>query len=188
MIGETCEVLRLQLSDACWLRLLEDSDADELYALIDANRAYLSRWMPWASTQSLDDTLEFIRTTRRQLAENDGFQAAIIFEGNIIGVVGFHAVDWTHRTTSIGYWLAEQHQGNGTMTQAAHALVDHALGTWELNRVEIRSAPENLRSRAIAERLGFREEGTLQQAEQIGDRYLDNVVCALLASDWATLE
>jgi ribosomal-protein-serine acetyltransferase len=176
-------VLQLQLSDVCWLRLLEDADADELYALIDGNRAYLSRWMPWASAQSLDDTLEFIRTTRRQLHENNGFQTAILFEDSIIGVIGFHAVDWTHRTTSIGYWLAEEHQGNGTMTQAVRALVDHALGTWQLNRVEIRSAPENVRSRAIAERLGFCEEGTLHQAERIGDGYLDNVVYALLASD-----
>jgi ribosomal-protein-serine acetyltransferase len=181
-------VLQLQLSETCWLRLLKDSDADELYALIDANRAYLSQWMPWPSAQTLDDTSNFIRTTRRQLAENNGFQAAIVFESSIIGVIGFHAVHWEHRTTSIGYWLAEKHQGKGTMTQAMRSLVEHALGTWQLNRVEIRVAPENARSRAIAERLGFREEGILRKIERIGDRYLDGVVYAMLASDWTPPE
>jgi hypothetical protein len=43
-------------------------------------------------------------------------------------------------------------------------------------RVEIRAAPANARSRAIPERLGFTQEGTLRQVERGGDRYLDNVV------------
>jgi RimJ/RimL family protein N-acetyltransferase len=50
-------------------------------------------------------------------------------------------------------------------------------------RVEIRAAPENARSRAIPERLGFTQEGTLRQVERVGDRYLDNVVYAMLAED-----
>src|SRR4051794_2964235 len=62
-------------------------------------------------------TLEFIRTTRRQLADNDGFQTAIAPSGRIIGVAGFHGVDWSHRSTSIGYWLAEDQQGQGIMTR-----------------------------------------------------------------------
>jgi ribosomal-protein-serine acetyltransferase len=51
-------------------------------------------------------------------------------------------------------------------------------------RVEIRAAPENARSRAIPERLGFTQEGTLRQVERVDDRYLDNVVYAMLAEDW----
>jgi len=43
------------------------------------------------------------------------------------------------------------------MTLVVRALVDHALRTWELNRVEVRAAPGNTRSRAIPERLGFQE-------------------------------
>jgi len=46
------------------------------------------------------------------------------------------------------------------------------------------SAPENARSRAIPERLGFTQEGTLRQVERVGDRDLDNVVYAMLAEDW----
>ena len=177
-------MLRFDLLDDCQLRLLEEADRDEFYELVDANRDHLARWMPWAAGQTREGTLEFIRLTRRQIANNDGFQTAIVRGGRIIGIVGFHGVDWAERSTSIGYWLDEQQQGRGIMTGAVRALVDQALLGWRLNRVEIRAATENRRSRAIPERLGFREEGVLREAERVGERYLDSVVYGVLASAW----
>ncbi|MFZ2112632.1 MAG: GNAT family N-acetyltransferase [Solirubrobacteraceae bacterium] len=171
--------LRVQLPTGQWLRLLEESDAQELYSVIEANRDRLARWMPWAAGQTLDDTLVFIRDTREQLARNDGFQTAVIDDGRIVGVVGFHGISWQHRSTSIGYWLADSAQGHGTMTQAVRALVDHAFGTWRLHRVEIRAGVDNMRSRAIAERLGFTQEGVAHEAERVGGRYVDQVVYAI---------
>jgi ribosomal-protein-serine acetyltransferase len=167
------------------LRLLEESDAGELHAVIDANRAQLARWMPWAAGQTLEDTSAFIQRTREQLTNNQGFQAAIVDHGRIVGVVGFHGVDWQHRSTSLGYWLTESAQGRGTMTRAVHALVDHAFATWQLHRVEIRVRVDNARSRAIPERLGFKEAGVLPDAERIGERLIDQVVYAVLAAEWA---
>jgi ribosomal-protein-serine acetyltransferase len=108
----------------------------------------------------------------------------IVVDGRIAGEVGHHRVDWHHRSTSIGYWLASVAQGRGTMTRAVRALVDWAFRGWGLNRVEVLASPGNARSRAVAERLGFTEEGTLRQAERVGERYLDNVVCSVLASEW----
>jgi ribosomal-protein-serine acetyltransferase len=177
-------MLPLRLDESCVLRLVEDSDARELAALVDANRAYLSRWMPWAPGTNVDTTRDFIRQAQEQAKRDDGFQAIIECDGRITGVVGFHRVDRANRSTSIGYWIAEPAQGRGTMTKAVGAMIDIALSDWGLNRVEIRCAPENTRSRAIPERLGFREEATLRQAERIGDRYLDNVVYSMLASEW----
>jgi ribosomal-protein-serine acetyltransferase len=71
------------------------------------------------------------------------------------------------------------------MTEAVRALVDHAFGPWGLHRVEIGAAVENARSRAVPERLGFRAEGVRREAERHGERYLDVVVYAMLAGDWA---
>jgi ribosomal-protein-serine acetyltransferase len=175
---------RLQITDDVYLRLLDEADAQELHELIEANRAHIARWLPWAASQTLDDTLDFIHRTRSQLSTNDGFQTAIVLGERIVGVIGYHGVDWPNRSTRIGYWLDEGHQGRGTMTAAVRLLVDHALSAWRLNRVEIRAAVENRRSRAIPERLGFRQEGTLRQAELIDGRYLDSVMYSMLAADW----
>ena len=45
------------------------------------------------------------------------------------------------------------------MTKSVEAFVDYALKELQLNRVEIRAAVENEKSRAIPDRLGFQEEG-----------------------------
>jgi ribosomal-protein-serine acetyltransferase len=175
---------RARLSDRLRLRLLEASDADELFAVIEADRAHLATFLPWAAGQTLAGTRAFIELARKQLADDNGFQMAIVKDGRIIGVVGYHAVNWADRSTTLGYWLVAAEQGHGTMTEAVRALVDHAFGVWGLNRVELGAAPENTRSRAIAVRLGFHEEGTLRQAERVGGRYLDTVVYSVLASEW----
>jgi ribosomal-protein-serine acetyltransferase len=175
---------RLELSGACALRVLDVADVDELYALIDANRSYLAKWLPWAADQTRAGTLQFIGATRRQMADNDGFQSAIVDRGRIVGVIGFHGIDWQHRSTSLGYWLAEGAQGSGTMTRAVRAMVNHALRVWGLNRVEIRASVENDRSRALIERLGFQYEGAARQAFRLADGYHDDAVYSMLAADW----
>jgi ribosomal-protein-serine acetyltransferase len=180
-------VLRLRLPSGHEMRPLEEGDAEELYRLIDANRAHLARWMVWAESQTPQATAEFIRVARRQLDADEGLQAAIIGERRIVGVAGFHGIDWPNRSTSLGYWLAKSEEGGGTMTHAVSALVDHAFGRLGLNRVELRADVENVRSRALAERLGFRLEGTLRQALRLSDGFHDDALYALLAEDWPSV-
>jgi len=175
---------QLQITNGSYLRLLEEADANELHGLIEANRAYLAQWLPWAAGQTFEDTLDFIRGTQSQARENGGFQTAIVTEKGIAGVIGYVNLDWSNRSTRVGYWLDEGQQGSGTMTAAVRLLVDHALTVWQLNRVEIIVAAGNRRSRAIPERLDFREEGTLRQFQLVGGRYLDCVSYSMLASDW----
>jgi ribosomal-protein-serine acetyltransferase len=179
-------MLRRELPGGYALRLLEESDADELFAVVDANREQLATWMPWARRdRAPEDTLPFIRATRKQIADNDGLQTTVVDPGGaIVGMVGMHRVDWADGRTSVGYWLARDAQGRGVMTEAVRAYVDYAFATLGLHRVVIEAAVENARSRAIPERLGFREEGVLREVERVGERMLDHVVYAMLVADW----
>ena len=187
-ISETAVVPeRIPLAGGCTLRALEESDLDELHRLIEANRSHLAQWLPWAAAQTREDTAEYLRRKRSQITENNGFEAAICDRERIIGVIGFHAVDWWHRSTSIGYWLAEGAQRQGTMTEAVRAMLDRALGVWALNRVEIRAATDNRRSRALIERVGFQLEGTARQAFRLADGYRDDAVYSMLAADWSRI-
>jgi ribosomal-protein-serine acetyltransferase len=169
--------------DSLGVRPLETEDAAELHALIEANRSHLARWLPWAAGQDLNGTERFVAEAEGQFARDDGFQAKIAPEGEIVGVVGFHAIDWVNRNTSLGYWLAADAQGKGTMTTVVSSLLEHVFYEWELHRIEIHCVPENTRSRAIPERVGFREEARLRETELIGGRYLDSVVYGLVEGE-----
>jgi ribosomal-protein-serine acetyltransferase len=94
----------VDLGDDRALRPLEDADAEELFAVIEANRAHLAAWMPFVGqTRGVADSLAFVRAARRQYEENRGMQLAVLQGERIIGVAGFHAIDWTRKSTSIGY-------------------------------------------------------------------------------------
>src|SRR5947209_17700951 len=77
-------MIGFELSGGVQLRLLTDHDVDELHALVTANRDHLARWLPWAARQTVADTRAFVRMTRRQFAENNGFQLAVVQDGRIV--------------------------------------------------------------------------------------------------------
>ena len=104
-------------------------------------------------------------------------------DGRLAGCVGLHGIDRSHLSTAIGYWIAGEFEGRGLMTRAVRVLVEHAFGDLGLHRVEIRCAVGNARSRAIPERLGFRQEGILRGAERAAGRHLDIAVYGRLATD-----
>lgn len=167
------------------LLLLEPRHAEALYGLTDKNRPYLRQWLPWLDNNtSIHDTLLFIDSTRRQYAANNGFQAGIWYRSEIAGVIGYHPIDWPNRSSSLGYWLGESFQGRGIMTRSCRAFLDHSFRSLKLNRIEIRCATDNGRSRAIPERLGFRREGQVREAEWLYERFVDHVVYGLLVREW----
>jgi ribosomal-protein-serine acetyltransferase len=174
----------LPIAPGAVLRPFRLSDADELTEAIAANREHLAPWLPWAGSHGYEDSVEYLDRKRAQVEANDGFEAAIVLDGRIVGGAGFHAVDWLNRSSSIGYWLAVDAVGRGLMTGAVRALLDYAFGVWNLHRVIIEAVVDNARSRAIPERLGFREEATLREAKLVGGRYQDAVLYAMLAPDW----
>ncbi|MBE1556789.1 GNAT family N-acetyltransferase [Sporosarcina limicola] len=167
------------------LKMLDLQDAEPLFTLMDQSKESLKEWLPFIdNNKSLANTEAFIKSTMQQFSDNNGFQAGIWYEGKIAGVIGFHKIDWNNKSTSIGYWLGKDYEGSGLMTKSVQTFVNHAIVELNLNRVEIRVAEENKKSRAIPERLGFIEEGRIREAEWLYDHYVDHIVYGMLAKNW----
>jgi len=180
---------RLRVSDSIELRQLAHRDAKELTRLIDRNRAYLREWLPWLNNStSILDAARFIGRCMEQAADHNGLTLGIMCNARLVGVIGQHYVDSLNRRTEIGYWIDEQHQGRGIITQSTARLTDYAFREQDCNRVILQCAAGNLKSRAVAERLGFVQEGILREAEWLYDHYVDLVVYSMLKRIWMTRE
>ena len=79
-----------------------------------------------------------------------------------IGGTGFHHMNWEIPAFETGYWLNVQHQNQGFMTEAVHAIARYAFIELHAKRLEIRCDITNVRSKKIPERLGFHLEATLK--------------------------
>ena len=177
-------MLEISVDDKIVLRSIELRDAEDLFTVTDASRHYLREWLPWVdSTQTVKDTRAFIDSALKQQSNNDGFHCGIWYRGKLVGLIGLGHIDWANRKTEIGYWLGDEFQGNGIMTKSCQSLISHLFDEVELNRVTMRVAAGNARSRAIPERLGFVEEGTIRDGEWLNDHYVDSVVYGLLRRD-----
>lgn len=167
------------------LRILEIKYAELMFTLIDKERNYLREWLPWVDgTKSFEDTKIFINFTLKNFAENNGFTAAIFFKEEFAGCVGIEAIHWSKREASIGGWLGSEYQGKGIMTKSCNAIIDHLFRDLGLNRVEMRAAEHNHKSRAIPERLGFKKEGIVKDDEWLNGRFVDSAVYSLLRENW----
>lgn len=177
-------MFRHQLTPDLWLEPLDRYHAGPLFECVNANRQHLREWLSWVDyTQCVADTEGFIERSMKQNLEHKGFQATIWFQGQLIGMIGHVNINHQQQSTEIGYWLAEGFQGQGIMTQACRAMVANAFDQMGLNRVEIRCATENTKSRAIPERLGFTLEGIQRQGILLYDRFWDAAIYSRIKSD-----
>ncbi len=166
------------------LRELTADDADRLYAVIDENRTHLREWLPWVDRQQgVNDTLEFIEGTRKENQDGVALTLGIEYMGNVVGVIGFHEFDTENRQSSMGYWISACNQGKGIITKSCRKLIDYAFSDLKLNRVVMRIARDNVRSRKVAERNGLSQEGMFRQSEWLYDRYVDHVIYAIVVGD-----
>ncbi|KZN66492.1 hypothetical protein N473_08865 [Pseudoalteromonas luteoviolacea CPMOR-1] len=176
---------KFEVSDEISLKLLSLSDAPTLFALVNDNRQYLKQWLPWLdSTQTVQDSEEFIKTTHQQLQSGLGLMGGIYLNQNLVGMCGYHPIDKVNGNASIGYWLAQQYQGQGVATKCVHFLIDHAFSTLALNKVSLSIAEHNYKSQDIALRLGLVNKEFKPDAEFLYDHRVNHLCYWVEYSEW----
>jgi len=167
------------------IRSFTMDDLTDLCELVKANRTFLREWLPWADRISDPrDESPYIEMALDKETRREGFEAGIYVRGVLAGSIGLHYISGDTRSTEIGYWLAEAYTGGGVMTACARTVLNYCFEEYQLNRVEIRAAGANLKSRAIPERLGFRLEGVLRQCHTLHGQLHDLAVYGILAGEW----
>ena len=175
----------ISVNDQLIMQQLRLEDAEQLALLVDRNRNYLRRYMPWLDmSRSSDDSRFFINKVYKQWQLDGSVTLGVFYRGRLIGVNGFHPLDVINRNGSIGYWIDAAHQGQGLTTVCTREVVRYGFEKLNLHRIEIRCACDNGASEAVAKKLGFQFEGIKRQCEWLYERFIDNKVYSLLQSEF----
>lgn len=176
---------RMKTIENVSLELIEDFHAYSLFQLVNTNRVYLRKWLPWVDYMITAEQFEsFVKVSRHRYDSKSEVPFVITWNKKVVGRMGLYNLDHANKIASVGYWLGEEFTGKGIATEACRQVLKYAFEILELNRVEIRCGENNVRSRLIPERLGFSFEGILREAEMHADKFINLRIYSLLAGEW----
>ena len=174
-------IIKVRDKDNLELRTLVPDNADEIFGVINVNREHLRQWLPWVDgVESPDNTRETICKWQQELNDKENYTFGIFYSGNYIGNIGLHDTKSKNNSAMIGYWLAEDYQGKGIVTDCVRVLTDFGFDELGLNRIWIACAFGNKKSRAIPERLGYVQEGIFQDKIYMYGEYHDQVIYGMV--------
>jgi [ribosomal protein S5]-alanine N-acetyltransferase len=153
------------------------------------NEAWLAPWEPtssesWAARHSTASWPGALASLRRLARSGAVLPFIVTYDDQFVGQVTVNnVVRGVLRSAQIGYWIDQEHAGRGITTIAVALVTDHCFGPVGLHRVEIDIRPENVPSRRVVAKLGFREEGYLARYLDIDGAWRDHIAYALTVED-----
>lgn len=169
------------------LRPLRQRDRTAWREVRSRNAAWLR---PWDAT-SPDPVHEPVPTFSSMVRHLSGEARAgrvlpfvVTYDDKFVGQLTVGGISWgSLRAAHIGYWVDQAVAGRGVMPSSVALACDHCWFGLGLHRVEINIRPENVASRRVVEKLGFREEGLRSRYLHIDGDWRDHLVYVLNAEE-----
>jgi RimJ/RimL family protein N-acetyltransferase len=167
------------------LDALRPTDAEALFGYRgDPDVARFQGWRP----ASVAEAVDFIeRQAGASLDTPDSwFQRAIRLreDGTLLGDLGIHLPADVEGSVEFGVSIAPAHQGRGYACEAVRAVFGLVFGQLGRHRIHASVDPRNLASMAMLRALGMRQEAHHRESLWLHGEWVDDVVFALLASEW----
>lgn len=167
-----------------FLRISQSLDAAAEATYFTANYDHLKPWAP--VNENYCDAAAWVGPLQRaseRAREGTDFRFGIFLtqdRAKLIGHVNLiHIVRGNFLAAVLGYDLSAAAQGCGYMTEAAGAAVRFAFDDLRLHRIMANYQPENVRSAAVLQRLGFAIEGSAKQYLFVDGQWRDHVLTSL---------
>ena len=198
-------MFNLPVDQEIYLRTFHPDDAEMLFRLLEQNR---SRLRPWIDPSALPETAKATRIFTIEcyfgsldpLAAIDSpyfeevghyfpppdppMEMGIWVGDHLASAMNLSFLKDSHFAAEFGYWITEQKEGKGIIMRCISALMDYAIDDMEIERFVIGCALNNQRSRAVAERLGYRLQATIPNGEVVGEFIYDRVVYGMRSTAW----
>ncbi|MEP2783696.1 MAG: GNAT family protein [Pseudoruegeria sp.] len=176
------------ITDRMFLRLPAHGDYRAWAALREESIGFLQPWEPSWSDAHLTRKAFTNRVYWAQRSfTGDTAVPLFLFANDSGALLGAITLDNVRRgpaqSATLGYWVGARYARNGYMREAIDAVVHHGFQTMDLSRVEAACLPENVASRGVLEKAGFKYEGVAQSYLQINGRWRNHVLYSNLRSD-----
>lgn len=122
-------------------------------------------------------------------ADNANFRFVIeTDEDGAVGIATLTGIDWKNRRATHGIKLAnKERRSKGIGTDAVMAIMRYAFDELQLNRLDGSWFPENVASRGMYMKCGWKEEGVRRNYIFKNGKYRDLVVVGILANEYHEL-
>src|SRR3990167_3411438 len=151
------------------IRPTEAIDAKILNAAILESFDELRFWMEWCDHKpDIKETEKYAREAEENWINKNNdepyLQLVILDKhtNEFIGATSFHHYNWKIPSVETGYWVRKSKSGHGYITEATNAITQYAFKQLKVKRIALTCDPDNVKSKNIAERLGYTLEGRLK--------------------------
>ena len=147
----------------------------------------VTKYLMWQPHADIEVTKSILASWDKENAKMNYYHWGMVLKENqeIIGTVGTLGIDETNRSTELGYCMSRALWGNGYMTEAVAAIIEHLFNTVGLNRITARHDPDNIGSGFVMRKCGMVFEGIQRQAHYCEQRgFYDLASYAIIRSDF----
>jgi len=178
----------LHIDNNLRLELTAERHAAPLYAGLDKERQRLAEFLPWIDEmKTLADFTSYIKNCEQLYEQKREVSFIMILDETPVGRIGLHHLNLHNKVGALGYWITSNAERKGVVTRSCKTIIDYGFNQLGLHRIECKVAVTNLKSQAIPEKLHFKKEGMLRDAEWVNNKYNDLFIYSLLSYEWKLL-
>ncbi|HSK46469.1 MAG TPA: GNAT family N-acetyltransferase [Coriobacteriia bacterium] len=165
------------------LRPWRSEDAQDVHRMVQDPE--IPRFMSIPSNHTLEGVKRWLsgRDEGWQAGDDLAFAIESADDGILLGSAGLEVSSDDPAIGEVGYWVAAESRGRGIAQRAVALISRWAFDVLELERLEITTHPENLKSQRVAEANGYRREGVLRAYRGQHGQRIDLVMLARLRDD-----
>lgn len=176
--------LHLPVGEDLYLRQASPLDASALYELIDTQRSYLRKWLPFVDLSTSVSATELYLQSVTAPGNTKDFLFIMVYQEAVAGLISFKEIDNFNKKLEIGYWLSENLQGKGIVQRSCKILLKYAFEEMKMNRIQVKVGVGNLKSSNIPKKLNFHFEGVQREAEYLNGSFHNLEVYSLIKKEW----
>jgi ribosomal-protein-serine acetyltransferase len=155
------------------------ADAPAILELVSINRPRLIDNFPGTTVAVIDlvSTKGFVKEKIQQAKRKELF--CFFLKDNkkrkVVGMFIIKSIEWKIPKAELGYYIDKDYEGKGITSKAVAKVIRHCFSDLKMNKLFLRTVKNNKGSQRVAEKNGFKREGTLRKDFRTGKGKLVDV-------------